>query len=192
MSANNMAEGGNFLSGAGTLVFEVALGSPALGTTTATHAAITSPDTGTTVVTTAITNPDVPRNLTITGSASGMTGNVVIAGTDANDAALSETFALNGTATVVGAKAFKTVTSITVPAKVNASGDTVVVGRGAKLGLGRYLVRNTIIAAYLANVREGTAPTVAVSSSVLASNTVTLASALDGTAVVISFYPTRV
>lgn len=191
MSAVSTAEGGVFVSNANSPVLEISLGSPALGATSAVHAAITSPDTGTTVVTTGITSPAVPRNLTITGSASGMTGNVVIAGTDANDASLSETIALSGSSTVVGNKAFKTVTSVTVPAKVNSSGDTVAIGTGAKLGLGHYLPRNTVLAAFLANVREGTAPTVAVSSSVIASNTVTLSSALNGTAVIVTIYLPR-
>lgn len=98
------------------------------------HAAITLPSTGTTAVTTAIVNPDVPRTLTITGNAVGISGNVVIAGTNIAGAAISDTIALSGTDTVEGVKAFRTVTSITVPAR-NAEGDTATVGVGKKFGL---------------------------------------------------------
>lgn len=189
MPTSNTQEGGNFQQGLIDLpVFSVSIGSPALGTTTAVHAAVTLPATGTTIVTTAITNPDVPRNLTITGSASGITGNVVIAGTDAEGVALTETIAASGTGTVVGAKAFKTVTSITVPAKTNSSGDTIAIGTGAKLGLGHRLSRDSVLRAFLAGVKEGTAPTVVFSSTSISGNTVALSSALGATAVIIDYY----
>jgi len=100
------------------------------------HSAITLPGSGTLEVTDGITNPDVPRTITITGSQSGITGNVVIAGTDAAGNVITETLAANGTATVESTRAFKTVTSITVPAK-NATGDTISVGTGKKVGLPR-------------------------------------------------------
>ena len=102
---------------------------------TAVHAAITLPATGTTVVTTAITNPDMPRTVTAKGSASGITGNVVIDGTNVKDEVIQDTIALSGASEVEGVKAFKTVTSITVPAKVNGSGDTASVGIAKKIGL---------------------------------------------------------
>lgn len=92
------------------------------------------PAAGTTVVTSGITNPDVPRVLSIVGNQASATGNVVIAGTDANDQAITDTIALNGTTTVAGAKAFKTVTSITIPTR-GASGDQVSVGVTKTLGL---------------------------------------------------------
>ena len=79
-------------------------------------------------------------------------------------------------------------TSINFPAKTNASGDTVAIGTGAKLGLSRRLSRNTVLAAHLNGAKEGTAPTVAVSSTVIASNTVTLSSALNGNPVIVDYY----
>lgn len=106
---------------------------PALASTTAVHAAITLPASGTTEVTTAITNPDFPRQITITGNAAGITGNVVFVGTDIADAALTETVVAVDNTTVVSTKAFKTVTSITVPTRTTA-GDTIAVGTGAKIG----------------------------------------------------------
>lgn len=160
--------------------------------TTGVHAAVQ--DTGEQqVVTTAIANPAVPRNLTAT--AGGTAGDikaiqVTVAGTNALDAAISETlpvFTENTAGTVVGNKAFKTVTSITIPAH-DGTGATTAVGWGDKLGIGHKLPRNTVVAASLNNVREGTAPTVAVSSSAIEENTVDLNSALDGTAVDVLFF----
>ena len=145
----------------------------------------------TTIVTAFAAQPDVPRNLTVKGNDANVTGDVVIAGTDAGGAAISETIALNGTAVVAGSKAFATVTSITLPAYAVANTERVRVGTGAKLGLPVRLSRNTVLAAYLANAREGTAPTVTVSASALASNTVTLNSALNGSDVIVDLYETE-
>jgi len=176
----------------GTRVISASLGSPALCTTTAVHAAVT--DTGVQqVVTTGITNPDVPRNVTATSG--GTAGDikaiqVIVAGTNAEGVAITETlpiFTVNTATTVVGSKAFATVTSITIPAH-DGTGATTAVGLGAKVGLGDRLSVDTVLAAHLAGTREGTRPTVAVSSSAIESNTVTLNSALAGTAVVVDYY----
>jgi hypothetical protein len=107
---------------------------PAIGTATASHAAIAMTD-ATQTITTSITQPDFPRILTIKGNASGITGNVVLTGTDFNGAALTETIALNGATEVLGTKAFKTLTSIALPVEVHAGTDTVSIGRGDKIGL---------------------------------------------------------
>lgn len=99
---------------------------PAVGAAAAIHAAITLPDSGTTTVTTQITNPDFPRVLAITGNAILIAGNVVITGTDASGAIITDTIIANGVAQVVGTKAFATVTSIVVPTR-HAAGDTVTI-----------------------------------------------------------------
>lgn len=170
-------------------VHQLSLGSPALGTNTAVHAATTLTDAAQTV-STSITNPDVPRNLVVKGNASGMAGNVVFTGKNAEGVTITETIALNGSSAVAGNKAFAEVTSYTLPAKTNGSGDTVSVGVGSKLAIGYRLSRNTIQAAYLNGTLEGTAPTVATSSSAVESNTVALNSALDGNPVIIDVVPT--
>lgn len=168
------------------------VGSPAAASTTAIHAAVT--DTGSQqVVTTGITQPDVPRNVTAT--AGGTSGDikaiqVIIAGTDINDQAITETlpaFTADSTGTVTGTKAFKTITSITIPAH-DGTGATTAIGTGSKLGLNTTLSRNTVIAAYLNGVKEGTAPTVAFDSSNVSGNTATLNSSLNGNAVIVDFY----
>jgi hypothetical protein len=163
-----------------------ALGSPAAASATAVLAATALPTSGTTTVTTGITNPDVPRNVTITGNAVGITGNVVVTGTNKSGQTITETIAASGTATVAGNKAFKTVTSVQLPTR-NAGGDTISIGTGTKLGLSRKLTENTVLFAFLNGVKEGTAPTVAVSGTALESNTVILNSTLNGTAVVVLY-----
>lgn len=71
-------------------------------------------------ITTAITDPDVPRTVTIKGNVSGIAGNVVITGTNILDEAITDTIALSGTGEVEGVKAFKTVTNIHLPARTHA------------------------------------------------------------------------
>jgi hypothetical protein len=132
-------------------------------------------------ITSGINNPDVPRSLKIKGNAVGITGNVVITGTNIADEEITETIALNGDAEVLGNKAFKTITSIQLPPETNVGTDTVSVGTANKLGLPYKLKRNTVIAAYRDNIKETTAPTVATSTTVIEDNTVLLSSALNGT-----------
>lgn len=69
--------------------------------------------------TTGITNPAVPRALSIVANVAGVTGNVVISGKNYAGEAMSETIALNGITTVNGAKAFKEITSIGLPVQVH-------------------------------------------------------------------------
>lgn len=178
--------------GTGRRIRSISLGSPALGAIAAVRAAVT--DNGATqVITSSITNPAVPRNVTATsgGTAADIKAiQVTVTGTNADGAVISEdlpVFTVDTATTVVGSKAFATVTSISIPAH-DGTGATTSVGTGAKLGLGSCLSRNTVLAAYLNGAKEGTAPTVAVSSSAVESNTVQLNSALDGNAVIVDFY----
>ena len=87
---------------------------------------------GSSVVSTGITQPDVPRILSVTSTNGSATGNVVIAGKNVADQTISNTIALSGSSTVDGTKAFKTVTSITLPDTTSGS---VAVGTSKKLGL---------------------------------------------------------
>lgn len=156
------------------------------------HAAVTdngSPQT----VTTSITQPDFPRNVTAT--AGGTAGDikaiqVVITGTDESDAVITETlpaFTVDTAGIVTGSKAFKTITSILIPAH-DGTGATTSIGYGSKIGLGDKLAVNTVLAAYRGGTKEGTAPTVATDASNLCNNTVTLNSALNGTDVQILYH----
>jgi len=135
------------------------------------------------IITTGITQPSVPRNITATaGGTAGDIGAVavIIEGTNMAGETITETlpaFTANTAGTKVGNKAFATVTKITLPAH-DGTGATTAIGFGEKLGLPHKLVHDTVIAAYLDNVLESTAPTVAVSATALESNTVDLNSAL--------------
>lgn len=159
--------------------FQASAANAVAGSNTAILAA-TALTAATQVITTNITNPAVPRNIKVAGNAAGIAGNVVIKGTNYAGDSINETIALNGVTAVEGNKAFKTITEIDLPVKTNASGDAVSIGFGEKLGLPYKLVRNTVLTAYLDNVKESTDPTVTIDSAVLENNTIKLNSALAG------------
>jgi len=180
--------------GTGATTSVGAAGQPAVADADGILAAVTctgSPQT----ITTGINQPEVPRNITAT--AGGTAGDikaiqVVVAGTNAEDQAITETlpaFTVNTAGIVSGAKAFKTVTSITIPAH-DGTGATTAIGFGDVLGIGHRLARNTVVAAYLDNALEGTAPTVVVSASAIESNTADLNSALSSTPVILELVQT--
>lgn len=167
--------------------YQVAAAAATAASATGIHAAVT--DTGAqVVVTTAITQPSTPRNITAT--AGGTAGDikaiqVIVAGTNYNGDAITETlpaFTVDTAGIVAGIKAFKTITSITIPAH-DGTGATTAIGFGEVLGLPDKLAHNTVLLASLGNTREGTAPTVTVSATALESNTFDLNSALNGTVV---------
>jgi hypothetical protein len=178
------------MGGAGSRILSAALGAALLGVNSRIIGDTAMASGATTAVTVFAGQPDVPRNLTVTGNAAAVAGNVVIVGTNAGGETITETIVASGTSTVVGNKAFKTITSITLPAWVSANTERIRVGTGAKLGLGALLSRNSVLRAFLGGVLEGTAPTVAFSATALESNTVTLNSALNGSAVLVDFYET--
>ena len=107
---------------------------PALGTNTAILAATTLDALTATLITTGITQPDVPRVVLVKGNAAGIAGTVLIEGSDSNGTTISETLTLSGTAAVVGTLAFAHIRRITLPIRT-ASGNTVSVGTGNVLGL---------------------------------------------------------
>lgn len=153
---------------------------PAAPSATATKAAIPLTGAAQNGISAGITQPDVPRNITVKGNAAGIAGNVTIHGTSVSGQVITEVIALNGANEVVGNKAFKTVTSIDYPVQTNGGTDTVSIGRGSKLGIGFKLSRNTFLFAFLNNVKEAVAPTLALSGSAVESNTVLLNSAIPG------------
>lgn len=70
-------------------------------------------------VTAGITDPDVPRTVTIKGNVAGITGDVVITALNILDAEITDTIALNGTAEVEGVVACKSVTNVHLPARTH-------------------------------------------------------------------------
>lgn len=141
--------------------------------------AATALTTTTKIVTTGITQPPTPRVLSATGSDAGMTGNVVIDGTDAAGVAITDTIAISGTSTVSGDVAFATVTKITLPAYTTADTETISVGLAGAFGLPYKLPYDTVLKIY----RDGTATTsttgTSFSATVLSSNYIVPTSALN-------------
>lgn len=168
------------------------LGSPAAADTDAVLAAVTD-DGEEQVVTTGITQPDVPR--VISATAGGTAGDiaavsVTVAGTNMYGEAIEETlpaFDADTAGTKTGTKAFATVTSVTIPAH-SGTGATTAIGVGNTLGLPVKLNRDTIVNAYRNGSRESTRPTVAFSATAVESNTVLLNSAPNGTPIVVDYY----
>lgn len=140
--------------------------------------------------------PDVPRNITITPT--GTTGDVeacaiVVSGTNIFDKAISETFTFSADASsaVVGAKAFKTVTSIVWPANCESGGfaATWIVGVGSKLGLKRCMdMAGDMAWTVLGGTKETTLGIGAADSTHIESNTVTPNGSMDGTKNVDAFF----
>ena len=140
------------------------------------------------VATTGIIQLGTPRNITATaGGTAGDIGDgqAIVIGTNVDDEVITETlpaFTENTAGIVTGSKIFKTVTSVSAPAH-DGTGATTAFGFGDKLSIPYTLSRNTVLAAYLNNSLEGTAPTVSTSATLIESNYVDLNSALNGTQV---------
>lgn len=107
---------------------------PALGTNTAIKAALPLTAGAQAGVTAGITQPDVCRVLLVKGVGAGVTGNVVIHGTDYLGSVVTNTIASSGANAVAGTVAFKTVTSIDFPAQ-STSGETISIGTANVIGL---------------------------------------------------------
>jgi len=105
-------------------------------------------------ITTNITNPDFPRLLSVTGGDGNVTGDVVFVGTNIRGEAITDTIASNGAATVAGVKAFKSVTSISLPVYAVADTETISVGITDKLGLQSIPVSTTVISEDSANAAD--------------------------------------
>lgn len=159
---------------------------PAANSATAVHAAVTLADGAPTTVTTAITNPDVPRTVTVKGNAAGIAGDVVITGTNILGAVITDTIALNAATEVEGVKAFKTVTSILLPARTTA-GDTVSVGWAKKFGLPHIVAFASMVLVKLFNGSADTG-TLAVDDDEVEKNLFALNGTPDGTKALDLYY----
>ncbi len=140
-----------------------------------------------TTVTTFLAQPPYPRNITILpgGTTDDVkAASITVTGTNIRDEVITEAFAFlaNATDPTVGAKAFKTVTSVSIPAQ-DGAGATFDVGWGDKLGLPVMLTKNPLAEATLNGVWETTKPTVVADNDEIEKNTIDLHSALNGTAV---------
>ena len=109
---------------------------------------------------------------------------VIIEGLDIAGNVITETlpaFTVDTAGTVVGSKAFASVTKLTIPA-MDGAGVTIALGYGEKLGLPFLLPTNTCLMGVKDETKEGTAPTVTTSKTALSGNTIDFNSPLDGTA----------
>jgi hypothetical protein len=141
-------------------------------------AATTLNDGSTNIVITGFTQPTMPTCFSIVGNAAGITGNVVISGTNAIDVTITETLVANGTTTVNGNKAFKTITSVVLPPR-NAGGNTISVGYTKKIGFPFTIqVTQQVLVQMLGAAND--AATLAVNATTVESNTATLAGTPDG------------
>lgn len=132
------------------------------------------------------------RNVTVThtvdsgGKVADTLGTIEVTGTDLAGNVITETITPTSGGTKDGAKAFRTVTKIegkdwVISAPTDE--DTIEVGFGDLIGLPSLLEANTVLLATLGGTRETKAPVVTSSTTVLASNTVDLHSALNDSAV---------
>ena len=164
-------------------IIERSVTEAAAASNTAVHASITAGEAAQTI-TTGITNPPCPRNITIScakGSAEGdnMEGNVVITGTNIFGETITDTIAEGADGTIEGTVAFKTVTSILVPARVS-EGNAITVGFGDKLGLPFYLYHiDQVIQCSLNYAIESNRATVVADDDEIEKNTILLNSALN-------------
>ena len=126
------------------------------------------------VITTFAGQPDVPRVLRIVAAKTGATAvgaagftaindrYVIAVGTDIHDQVITEWIPLNDTTAVNSVKAFKTVTSITLPIRVNTDGgDTVSVGYGLTFALCRPVAAATDLIEFARKASAATAYTIA-------------------------------
>lgn len=160
----------------------------AAGSTTAVLAATNGATTAQTIDS-GITQPDVPRALSVTPTANttGSPLSVVVNGTNIEGKPLAKSFiiAANSTSTVNGADAFKTVSSVVIPG--NSVGLTITVGTRNLLGVNHRLFnQNTTVKVWSATSTNNGAltleaqPTVAASENEIERNTVSPATTPDG------------
>lgn len=131
-------------------------------------------------ITAGITQPDVPRALSVTPSVGIVSPvQVVVTGTNVEGKVITESFIIpsNSTTVVNGVKAFKSVTSVFIPG--NTVGLTVSVGTQNVLGVNhRFFKNNTTVKVYSATAHKGAltlqgVPTVTANEKDIELNTVT-------------------
>jgi len=126
--------------------------------------------------------PPTPRVVSITGNAATVAGNVVINGTDFAGTVITDTIASAGAATVIGVKAFATVTSIVLPIAVDPA-DEISVGISDKFGIPYKLAQDTVIRIMVNNTVTTVAAGSSFSATVLADNFIDPTAPLAGTQV---------
>lgn len=145
-----------------------------------------------------LTDPDVPRNLTVTpgGTTAQILDSVVtVNGTNVEGKPISEIFrfAASASGAVTGNLAFRTVTSVVI-GQQSGSAATFSVGTGNKLGINHRLFnQNTTVKVYTSSAAYGAltlqnVPTVVSNEGNLEQNTVTPATIPNGSLIFNIFY----
>jgi hypothetical protein len=157
----------------------VSVGAVAAKSATAVHAAILG-TSAITPVTTGLTNPAHPRNVSAVAAATWDGGSIVVTGTDQFGAIISETLAAVASTTVYGTKVFKTITSIAHTA-VGVAAVGCSVGTGDKLGLAFDVLDSMGLGLVQATAGAANTPEAVTVDPVV--NAVTFTTAPDGTKV---------
>lgn len=166
---------------------------PVVANTTRLKALTATSATLTTTISTFLAQPDVPRNITVTtgGTTSDCkAANVTVSGTNFYGAAITDTLAIsdNQAGSTSGVKAFKTVTSVSIPAQ-DGAGCTYSVGVGDVLGLKSCMdVAGHVIQTVFNGVYEGTRATCVADADEVEKNTCDINGTLDGAKNVEFFY----
>jgi hypothetical protein len=169
------------------------IATPVLANTTRLKALTATSATLTTTISTFVAQPDVPRNITVTTggtTADCKAANVTVSGTNFYGAAISEALAIadNQAGSTSGAKAFKTVTSVSIPAQ-DGAGCTYSVGVGDVLGLKSCMKQAGDVAwAVFDGAYEATRPTCLADASHVESNTCDINGTLNGSKNVDLYY----
>lgn len=174
-------------------ILSYSFGAAAAADTDGVHAAIVDTEEEQTV-TTGFTDPAIARNITATaGGTAGDIGaiQVTVNGTNAFGESITEdlpAFTVDTAGSVVGDKAFATVTSVVVPAH-DGDGATTAIGFGDKLGLPVTLPRPSFVNVWADNEADDLANvTFTVSATAVEDNTVVTETSPDGSAVLVVDY----
>lgn len=163
---------------------------PAAASTGYYKIAQASSSTTETLVTSFLHLVDVARNVTITsaGVATDLENcTITVSGKNMLGASITEDFSVtaNTSVSATGSKAFKSLTSISIPAacQSGAAGATFSIGMGEKLGVSRCLDNAGDILFSLYNgAKEGTAPTMVIDNDEVEKNTADFNGTMDGSA----------
>lgn len=161
---------------ANAYVHRTTMANLAAATTNTIKNAQTSSNVAITTVTTFLAQPDFPRNLIITPG--GVTNDIklcdiTVTGTDIRDQVITELFHFteNTVSAATGNRAFKTITSVSIPIQ-DGAGATFSIGISTKIGLDRRIVEDSVLYVTQDGAYEGTRPTVAYDAPEISKNTV--------------------
>lgn len=125
-----------------------------------------------------VDQPDVPRNIIATMNTS-TSGSLKLTGTDISGAVITENLTWSSASGAKSStKAFKTITRVDGTCTTNTA--QFILGTGDLLGLNTKFATDPVLFCALGGTREGTAPSVTVSSTVLSQNTIDTSSAPGG------------